>query len=425
MDNVAAYHAPAGEKLFRLSDLLKRPVRMGDEKIGNLSDLVILDKGAVAEVTHVCVHRPFGRPQFFVPWRHVQELADKSVVLDPKTETGSFEKSPPGAVLLEDYIVDKKVLDLEGREVEVVYDVMLALKLDRLYVVGVDLSHRALLRRIGLKWLANLTASITDRMENDMVGWNLVGPLPDGIGSFAGDLRLKVVKEQLVKMPPVDVARILEQLSEEQRVAIFDWLEPAFASDALEELDPKAQREVIAAMPKEKAAHLIDAMTPGQAADVLAVLPYADVQALFGLLNPVKARKVRAILDKQEWRAADYATLFFVKLRPDTTVLQARESLRQAKENNAVAYLYVLDAQDQLHGLIHATDLLTASDDTLIKDIMKSAAITLSTESTLKEAIELFSRYGFMALPVIDPNGKMLGIVPYRDVMELEHRFLG
>jgi Mg/Co/Ni transporter MgtE len=249
--------------------------------------------------------------------------------------------------------------------------------------------------------------------------------LPDGIGSFAGDLRLKVVKEQLVKMPPVDVARILEQLSEEQRVAIFDWLEPAFASDALEELDPKAQREVIAAMPKEKAAHLIDAMTPGQAADVLAVLPYADVQALFGLLNPVKARKVRAILDKQEWRAADYATLFFVKLRPDTTVLQARESLRQAKENNAVAYLYVLDAQDQLHGLIHATDLLTASDDTLIKDIMKSAAITLSTESTLKEAIELFSRYGFMALPVIDPNGKMLGIVPYRDVMELEHRFLG
>jgi magnesium transporter len=425
MDNVAAHYAPAGEKLFRLSDLLKRPVRMGDEKIGSLSDLVIQDKGAVAEVTHVCVHRPFGRPQFFVPWQHVEELTDKAAVLDPKTEIGSLEKSPPGAVLLEDYIVDKKVLDLEGREVEVVYDVMLALKMDHLYVVGVDLSHRALLRRIGLKWLANLTASITDRMENDMVGWNLVGPLPEGIGSFAGDLRLKVVKDQLVRMPPVDVARILEQLSQEQRTAIFDWLEPGFASDALEELDPKAQREVIAAMPAQKAADLIDAMTPGQAADVLSVLPYSDVQALFGLLNQVKVKKVRAILDKQEWRAADYAALLFVKLRPDTTVLQARDSLRQAKESNAVAYLYVLDAEDQLLGVVHTTDLLTSSDETLIKEIMKSAAITLSTESTLKEAIELFSRYGFMALPVIDSNGKMLGIVPYRDVMELEHRFLG
>jgi CBS domain-containing protein/sporulation protein YlmC with PRC-barrel domain len=425
MDNLAAHHALAGEKLFRLSDLLKRRVRMGDEKIGSLSDLVIQDKGAVAEVTHVCVHRPFGRPRFFVPWRHVQELTDKAVVLDPKTETGSMEKSPPGAVLLEDYIVDKKVLDLEGREVEVVYDVMLALKLDRLYVVGVDLSHRALLRRIGLKWLANLTASITDRMEYDMVGWNLVGPLPDGIGSFAGDLRLKVVKEQLAKMPPVDVARILEQLNEEQRIAIFDFLESGFASDALEELDPKAQREVIAAMPREKAAHLIDAMTPGQAADVLAVLPYVDVQALFGLLNPVKARKVRAILDKQEWRATDYATLDFVKLRPDTTVLQARQSLRQARERDAVAYLYVLDADENLLGVIHTTDLLTASDDTLIRDIMKGAPITLNTESTLREAIELFSRYGYMALPVVEPLGKMLGIVPHRDVMELEHRGLG
>jgi sporulation protein YlmC with PRC-barrel domain len=425
MDNLATHHALAGEKLFRLSDLLNRPISMRDEKIGSLSDLVILDKGAVAEVTHVCVHRPFGRPRFFVPWRHVEELTNKAVVLDPKTETGSMEKSPPGAVLLEDYIVDKKVLDVDGRELEVVYDVMLALKMDRLYVIGVDLSHRALLRRIGLRWLANLTASITDRLENDMVAWDLVEPLPEGIGSFAGDLRLKVVKEQLIKMPPVDVARILEQLSDEQRIAIFDWLEPAFASDALEELDPKAQREVIAALPKERIAHLINAMTPGQAADVLAVLPYADVQALFGLLNPVKAKKVRAILDKQEWHAADYATLFFVKLRPDTTVSQARESLRQAKENNAVAYLYVLDAEDQLLGVIHTTDLLTSSDDTLTKDIMKTAAVTLNTQSTLKEAIELFSRYGYMALPVIDPNGKMLGIVPHRDVMELGHRGLG
>src|SRR5208337_2152287 len=113
----------------------------------------------------------------------------------------------------------------------------------------------------------------------------------------------------------------------------------------------------------------------------------------------------RAILDKQEWRAADYATVFFVKLRPDTTVLQARESLRQAKENNAVAYLYVLDAEDQLLGVIHTTDLLTSADDTLIRDIMKGAAITLSTESTLREAIELFSRYGYMALPVVGPQG--------------------
>jgi len=416
--------ASATRNLFRLTDLIKLRVLRRGEKIGTLCDLVIVDKGAVAEVTHVCVHQPFGRPRLFVPWRKVEELSASAIILDASGELES-EQAPPAAVLLQDYIVDKKVLDLEGREVEVVYDVMLALQFERLYVVGVDLSHRALLRRIGLKWLANLTASVTDRVENDMVGWNLIGPLPEGIGSFAGDLRLKVVKEQLVRMPPVDVARILEQLSDEQRTVIFDWLDTGFASDALEALDPKAQREVIAAMPREKAAHLINAMSPGQAADLLAVLPYSEVQALFGLLNPVKARKVRAILDKQEWRAADYAVVDYVKLDPGATVLQGRQNLREAKERNSIAYLYVVDAAGHLIGLIHAADLLAAPDTAPIEYIVKAAAITLNTQTTLKEAIELFSRYGYMALPVLDANGKMLGIVPSRDVMELEHRFLG
>ena len=83
-------------------------------------------------------------------------------------------------------------------------------------------------------------------MENDVVGWNLVGPPPKEIGSFAGDLRLMVVKEQIARMPPVDVAQFLEQLSGEQQIAIFDWLKPDVASDALEQLDPKDEREAIA-----------------------------------------------------------------------------------------------------------------------------------------------------------------------------------
>jgi magnesium transporter len=79
-----------------------------------------------------------------------------------------------------------------------------------------------------------------------VVGWNLVGPLPEEIGSFAGDLRVKVAKGQIARMPTADVARILEQLRGEQQIAIFDWLKPDVASDALEQLDPKVQREAIA-----------------------------------------------------------------------------------------------------------------------------------------------------------------------------------
>jgi magnesium transporter len=186
MDNLASYKSVAGEKPVRLSDLLKRPVFVGEDKIGSLSDLVIADSDVAAEVTHVCVSRPFGRPRLFVPWSKVEEPGQRAVRLDSDTEIALFEKSPTGAVLLEDFIVDKKILDTKGREVEVVYDVMLAMQHEHLYVVGVDLSRRALLRRVGLKWLANLTAGVTDRIENDIVAWKFVEPLPEGIGSFVG-----------------------------------------------------------------------------------------------------------------------------------------------------------------------------------------------------------------------------------------------
>jgi CBS domain-containing protein len=424
MDKFAPTATAADERLFRLSDLLKGPVWLGEQKLGALCDLVILDRDVAAEVTHVCVRRPFGRPTLFVPWSNVEQLANRAVRLDPQTQIKAAEKRPHAAVLLQDYIVDKKVLDTDGREVEVVYDVMMAMRNDHLYVVGVDLSRRALLRRLGLKWLANLTAGITDRIENDVVPWKFIEPLPEGIGSFAGDLRLKVLGEQLAKMPPIDVARILEQLDNEHRMVIFNTLETDNASDTLEQLDPKSLRELMAVMPREKAANLIDAMTPGQAADVLAQLPYADVQAIFALMEPRKARKVRIVLDQQEWHAIDYATTDFVKLHPDTTIAQARQSLQQAKERQAVAYLYVLDHDDRLLGLVSTVDLLLAPEDARLQQFMKGSPIRLSDASTLQEATDMFSRYGYRALPVVDKDDKMQGLVLYRDVMGLNNRHL-
>jgi CBS domain-containing protein len=412
------------DQLFLLSGLLRRrPVFLGGEKIGWVDDFIILDKDTVAEVTHVCVGRSFGRPRLFVPWQNVQAVSAKAVVLGPAAEALSVQSAPQGAVLLQDYIVDKKVLDVEGREVEVVYDVALALRQNRLFVVGVDVSRRALLRRIGLKWLANFTASITDGIANEIIAWDLVEPLPEKIGSFAGDIRLKVVKGELAKMPPVDVARILEQLTREQRLAVFNGMENGSASDALEELDPKSQREVIAAMPPARAARLIDHMTPGQAADVLAVLPWAQANAVLRLLGEEKGEKVRDILETQDERIASYVSVDCVKLRPDNTALEARQSYQQAQARDAVAYLYVVDAADKLLGVVGTTDLIMALDGTRLGQIMKKV-VTLTADSTLKDASEAFARYGFRALPVTDQQGKFLGIVPYRDVMNLKHRYL-
>jgi CBS domain-containing protein/sporulation protein YlmC with PRC-barrel domain len=412
------------EKLYQLSDLRKRPVYHNDQKIGWLADLVIEDKDIVAEVTHVRVGRPFGNPPYYVPWVKVKSLSLQGVVLDPALDLRSSSAAPPGAVLLDDYIVDKKVLDVAGREVEVVYDVTLAIIRIHLYVIAVDFSRYSLLRRLGLGWLAKAMYGGRQPAVSQAVAWNLVEPLPHQLGSFVGDIKLKLLKEELAEMPPVDMARVMEELSHDQRLAILEGLEPSSASEALEELDPKTQRELIPFIPKDKAARLIDEMTPGQAADVLAALPASAARAILELMDPHKSGRVQAILDEHEALISDYLVPEVVKVLPGSSVLEARRQCRQTRTRDAVACAYVVDAEDRLIGVVDAIDLLRASEETLLQDIMKENVVTLNRNGTLKEASETFARYGFHILPVTDPQRKLLGIVPYRDVMNLKHRYL-
>ena len=226
-------------------------------------------------------------------------------------------------------------------------------------------------------------------------------------------------------MPPSDVARILEELSHDQRLAIIEGLEAESASDTLEELDPAAQRSLIAGMPKDKVARLIDLMTPGQAADILSVLPAADAKAILALLSHRLAGKVRQLLEHQDEKVVNFLTGSYLKLHPEDTVGQARRAYQQVGTPKAPrSYLYVVDEQERLRGVITAAELLMASDDTLLKDIMNDTVVTLTAEETLREASEMFEAYGFRALPVMAEDGKLLGVVPFRDVMNLKHRYV-
>ena len=414
--------ALGAEELYRLSDLRKRPVLVGARKIGWLADLMIVDHDVVAEVTHLCVHRSFGEPTLYLPWQKVQILTNHGVVLDINTALEELQGVPSKAVPLQDYIVDKKVLDVQGREVEVVYDVMLAVIRIHLYVIAVDLSKRGMLRQMGLGWVARL---LGEALRERTVAWDLVEPLPENIGSFAGDIKLKVVGEELAKMPAADAARILETLSHDQRFAIFDKLETENASDTLEEMDPTAQRGLIAAMPKAHVARMIDLMTPGQAADILSVLPSAEAKLILELLSKRLAGKVSQILQQQEVRVANFLTASYVVLPPDCTVGHARRAYQEIESLKAPrSYLYVVNGQAKLLGIVTTAELLRAHDDSPLRDIMNGTVLTLAPDQTLKEASEMFERYSFRALPVTDPAGKLLGVVPYRDVMNLTHRHL-
>ena len=410
------------EQEFFLSEILRRRVFVKKRRIGRVSDLAIVETSKLPEVTHVVISRPFGHPSLTVPWDKVLLISNNEVVLDIDTEaTKQYERAPQEhLILLHDHILDKKILDMDDHEVEIVYDVKLAFQGGKLHATEVDFSHYRALRRLGLRKLAKL---LTSRNKEARVSWLYVQSLPEQLGSFAGNIKLKVPKAGLSEIHPVDLADILEELEGGQRVALFNALDAEQASETLEEVEPRVQRELIRAIEKERAAVLINEMSPAQAADILAILPRDEAGAILKLIDRDISSKVEHIIGEHTEQILLYASLELIKL-PATT--QADEVLDRYRElatgKNVVTYIYITDEADTLKGVVDLRDIVGAEPGQTLGDIMTAHVIALPKDASLRDAVMLFERYNFRALPITDENDRLLGAVSSRDVRNLRPR---
>ncbi|MCX5752773.1 MAG: CBS domain-containing protein [Candidatus Krumholzibacteria bacterium] len=426
MNTLVANNKNGVEHIYSLTDIIGYRIMLHGKRIGKLADLVVVEHIKLPEVTNVVIARPFGHPSIIVPFEKVLSIEPKQVTIDIEAEEPYVRELRSEEILLKDHVLDKKVVDIEGREVEIVYDIRLVKRAGKLFVTDVDLSKYGLLRRIGLKRLANFIYSLADKIKEQTVSWAYIQPLPPTISLFKGDVKLNILKEKLSDMHPVDLADILEELDREQRVAIFDGLDTEHASDTLEEIDPNVQRDLVFSLTKERVAELIDEMTPGQGADILSVLAWEDVATIMKMLSPENASKIESILKKQDENILNFTTQEFLKLPPGMTADEVEDGFRGlARGKDVIMYLYVVDEQDKLLGVIDIKELLMAKDSDRLGDIMTETIISLNPDNTLKEASAMFARYGFRAIPVTDENGRILGVIHYRDMMNLNHRFLG
>jgi flagellar motility protein MotE (MotC chaperone) len=413
------------EQRYFLTELIGTRACHQGKKIGKLTDVIVVDQGKLAEVTHFQISRPFGDPPLLVPQQQARPLGSRELTIDVDRPQNYVRGLAPGEIPLRDYLLDKKVLDIEGREVEVVYDIRLAVSGDKVYVSDVDISRYGLLRQLGLKGLADRLSKRRGNVEKNLIPWSYVQPLPPQLGALQGDLQLSILKETLAEIHPVDLADILEELDSSQRATILERLDTEQASDTLEEIEPAVQRDIVRSLRKDRVAELIREMTSGQAADILSILPAEDKKAILKLLDPAQVSKIEEILEEQDLKIINFASTRFFKLPPDITVEQAQLKCRElAKRIDVVMYLYIVDPNDRLLGVADMKDLFMAGDNELLRDLMVENVIALTPASTMKEALDLFTRYSFKALPVVSVNNVMLGAVPARDVMNVKHRVL-
>lgn len=408
------------EHKFFLSEIIGRKVYLKSERVGRLDDMVIVETGKLPEVSHFVVNRPYGYPSLLLPWDKLTLISNTEIVFDV-TDPIEYERAPAdGSILLRSHILDKKILDMDDHEVEVVYDISLHFQSGKLYVSEVDFSRQRLLRRMGLRKLSNW---ISEQREGKTVSWMYVQPLPEHIGTFKGHVKLSVLKENISDIHPVDLADILEELEGDQRLAVFKELEPEHASDTLEEVEPRVQRELIRAIEKRDAAQLISAMGPVQAADVLAALPTVEADELLQMLDKNVAAKIQRIIDHHDENILLFSTQQFMKMPERTQVKEVMTNFREvARDMEVIMYVYVTDEHETLKGVVDLRELIAAEPDQALGEIMIDHVISLNPESTLSDAVDMFARYDFRAIPIADEQDKLLAVVSLRDIRGIKPR---
>ena len=201
-------------------------------------------------------------------------------------------------------------------------------------------------------------------------------------------------------------------------MAVFDTLDTETAADTLEEAEPRVQRELVASMRRDRLVELFQTMTAAQIAGILEILPRIDSQVLRRLLPAETAVKVAELLNEPDVELESIVTNRFLVLPGTALAGEALSCFRdRTRRYDVVMYVYITSQDGTLVGAIDIRELIQAEETTPLRDIMTEQVVTLSPKDALADAAVEFADHGFRALPIVDENHRLLGVVTYKDLL--------
>ncbi|MDD5170420.1 MAG: CBS domain-containing protein [Syntrophales bacterium] len=410
---------PAGlgnYRFFYFSELLKRPVCIGKigNRIGKLADLVFCVLDPYPEAVGIYIEHGWGKPTVFIPWSRIIRIEEDAIFVQPPEGGDVYPPfvDQPGWILLDKHLMGRTIVDMDDRRVEVVNDVHLLEAKKRLLLVHVDISFGGFLRRWGLGKLR--------LVKDDFISWKYVQPLSVEDATATDKVSLSVTHRQLVELPSEDLADMLEELPGEEQEALFSALDSEKAAETLAEAEPRAQRQIIAALREERARNIFSEMTIPQLAGLFSVLPHDNVKELMSLLQPDQADRVKAILSEREATAQGMMSGEYLALKKDTRIGEALSTVRRSKmDSDHISYIYVVNGDGRtLIGVVDIREMLLSPDDMTLAEIMASPVVTAETDDVQDDLAEMFAKYHYRMIPVVDERDGLLGIIRYNDIMK-------
>ncbi len=402
------------EEIF-ISEVYKKPVLdQTGEEIGKLKDIIVGLGELFPAVTSVVISS--GQDTYLVPWDMINLFNRRVISVNARMDALKPSEIASSDILIFRDLLDKQIVDINGAKLVRVNDLELGEVKGRLCLVAADIGLRGLLRRLGVeKRGEKFLALLKYKLQHKLISWTYVQTVEPKLTR----LTLRVSRQKVSSLHPADLAEIISEVSQKERTAMFGSLDVDTAAEALHELEPRVQADIIDEMSRERASDILERMPPDEAADVLGDLPEAKAQELINLMEKEEAEDVQELMEHEDNTAGGLMTTEFLAFPPDMTVEEAIKELRlEAPDVETIYYLYIVDQDEHVNGVVSLKNLILAMPQALLGDIMLTPVKTLPLDAEQEDVAEFISKYNLLAAPVVDENAAIRGIVTVDDVLD-------
>jgi magnesium transporter len=414
-----------------LSQILTLPVVRAEDGtvLGRVVDLTAAAGPVYPRITGLVVSPRWKRDRMFIPWTNVKPNTFQKSVTVAGLAAGYQEKARPDetSILLRKSFLDKQIISTTGRKVVRVNDLHLLLDSSskenpNLWLVHVDIGGKGLLRRLGMLAAVNSVYHwlVGEDIKDTFVPWKSVQPT--SATGLAGSLEISPDSRKLAEIHPADLSDILEDLGIDERLALIEAIDPGTAALALKEMSHRTQLQILDSLEPASLKAIAPHMQVDEILDLLDDLPADRSDVLLHALPQNDLDEIRRLKNVAGRGAGSLMNTDFITVDPSHTVRDILEMLHaEAKQVELLYYLYVLDDAERLKGVVSLRRVLAANPDQAVAEIMTSSPITITPDTSIKRLARLFFKYNFDALPVIDDERRLQGVVTLRDA--LEHTF--
>ncbi len=385
--------------------------------IGKCKDIIIgHDEKVFPTIAAIHVQKLDGNT-ILIPAEDISSLFPSITLKVPGEEIQAYV--PKGNELhLGHQVLDHQIVDVEGKRVVRVNDIQIAFSKNNFVVTGVDISNLGLMRRLGLERPADrISRAIKKPLNKGVIAWKDVAYIQE-----KDPLRLNQSQEKISKLPPADIAAILNDLDRVTTQTLLEEMDNEVVADALEESPTKTQVEVLSNLESERAADILEEMDPDEAADVLADLPKETSAELLGLMESDEAEDVRKLLHYPPESAGGIMTTDYGWILNGLNAGQALDFLRSSEDAQEVEdmyYIHVLDKDENLMGVIYLRDLVMAAPGEAVDELMDHDPVYVEPLTPQDEVAYLIAKYDLLSIPVLKEGTKtMLGIVTLDDAID-------